>query len=95
MNSVRPDTKRKIKTFQIWEPVQDKKILKILNTFEIHQEELKQEIKNSENVLESVISAPANKNIVYTIEKAFEILITHEKRHLQQANRMKAAILNR
>lgn len=93
LKSVQPQNKKKIKTFEIWEPNKGKKITHILNTFTLHQDELKQEIKDSENILESVISSPANRNIVYTVEKAFEILIAHEKRHLLQAIRVKETIL--
>lgn len=93
LKSVQPQNKKKIKTFEIWEPHKGKNITHILNTFTLHQDELKQEIKDSENILESVISSPANRNIVYTVEKAFEILIAHEKRHLLQAIRVKETIL--
>lgn len=93
LKSVQPQNKMKIKTFEIWEPNKGKKITHILNTFNLHQDELKQEIKDSENILKSVISSPANKNIVYTVGKSFDILIAHEKRHLQQAIRVKETIL--
>jgi hypothetical protein len=32
-----------------------------------------------------VISSPANKNIVYKLETAFDIIVSHEQRHLEQA----------
>lgn len=93
LKSVQPQNKKKIKTFEIWEPHKGKNITHIINTFNLHQDELKQEIKDSENILKSVISSLANKNIVYTVEKAFEILIAHEKRHLQQAKKVNDKIL--
>ncbi len=34
-------------------------------------------------------TSPANPNIVYTLEKAFEIIVMHEIRHLEQAKRVK------
>lgn len=44
-------------------------------------------IKNSEDLLVNgiVISSPANKNIVYKLETAFNIIVTHEQRHFEQA----------
>ena len=35
-----------------------------------------------------VISSPANKNIVYKLETALDIITTHEKRHFEQARRI-------
>jgi hypothetical protein len=32
-----------------------------------------------------VISSPANKNIVYKLETAFDIIVSHEQRHFEQA----------
>jgi hypothetical protein len=33
----------------------------------------------------TVIASPANKNIVYKLETAFDIIVSHEQRHLEQA----------
>ena len=48
---------------------------------------LKERIISAESFLHSgvIISSPANKNIVYKLEQAFEIIVTHEERHLNQA----------
>ncbi len=87
LKAVQPNRKKKTKTFIIWEPTKEEKIINILKQFENHQERLKKEIKSSKNSLKKgvVISSPVNKNIVYPLETAFEILIAHEKRHYQQA----------
>lgn len=44
-------------------------------------------IRNSKELIQKgvVISSPANKNIVYKLDKAFEIIIAHEKRHFEQS----------
>lgn len=95
LKAVQPDRRKKTKTFQIWEPGQSK-ITDILIKFEEHQEELKQQIENSEDILkkETVISSPANKNIVYKLKTAFDIIVTHEKRHFEQAKEVKKECLN-
>lgn len=87
LTAVNPDRKKKIETFEIWEPRSGEKITDILKEFESHQEKFKQQIKRSADILEkgTIIASPASKNIVYPLQTAFEILITHEKRHLQQA----------
>ncbi len=53
----------------------------------MHQSNLKELIESSKDLVEAgvVISSPANKNIVYKLEKAFDIIIIHEQRHLEQA----------
>lgn len=87
LKAVQPNRRKKTKTFAIWEPDENSMFTGILNKFEQHQEELKLRIENSENLLEqeTVITSPANKNIVYKLETAFDIIIAHEQRHFEQA----------
>jgi uncharacterized damage-inducible protein DinB len=87
LNAVRPDRKKKMKTFPIWEPTKSNVIDDILNRFQIHQNELIQKIEDAKELVEKgiVISSPANKNIVYKLEIAFDIIVSHEQRHLGQA----------
>ncbi len=84
---VAPDRKRKTKTFSIWEPRQGEIDNAIIERFQAHQQELIRVIQESEDLLDrhTIISSPANKNIVYSLEKAFDIIVTHEKRHFNQA----------
>lgn len=87
LKGVSPDQKRRTKTFPVWEPSQSEIPAGILYQFEMHQAELIALIKSSENLLlqNSIISSPANHNIVYKLEKAFDIITAHEARHLKQA----------
>lgn len=87
-----PTRKKKIKTFPVWEPEQSNIPADILAQFEEHQTELKQIIADSEDLLhqKAVIRSPANKNIVYSVEMLFEIIVTHEERHLNQAKEVLA-----
>ncbi len=82
-----PDRKKKITTFQIWQPKDGPGPSDILEKFEAHHEELKQLISSSMDLVKAgfVISSPANKNIIYKLEKAFDIITVHEQRHLEQA----------
>ncbi|MEO0340622.1 MAG: DinB family protein [Bacteroidota bacterium] len=81
------DRSRKIKTFPIWEPASSKLSGDILNQFVDHQKKLKAYILKSAPLVGQavVISSPANKNIVYSLAKAFDIIVAHEERHLEQA----------
>ena len=87
LKSVLPTTKRKIKTFPIWEPKASLADPAVLDNFAQHQEYLKDFIHFAKGakLLETPISSPANKNIVYTLGLAFEIIIRHQERHLEQA----------
>lgn len=86
-NASKPDRKKKITTFSIWQPSDGPIKDNALRSFEAHQEELKELIRSSMDLIVEgmVISSPANKNIVYKLEKAFDIIIIHEQRHLEQA----------
>lgn len=87
LNAVKPDRKKKMKTFPIWEPASSQISDNILEKFVEHQAELKRQIAASKVLLEKkvVISSPANKFIVYKLATAFEVIVTHEERHLAQS----------
>lgn len=87
LGSVQPDRKRKMKTFPLWRPKESRAVPGILAQFEAHQAELVRRIEAAVQVAggDTVISSPANRNIVYTLETAFDIMAAHEKRHLEQA----------
>jgi len=87
LKAVQPDRKKKIKTFPIWEPTTSNIIGDILSRFQNHQNELIQKIEEAKELVENdtVISSPANRNIVYKLETAFDIIVSHEQRHLEQA----------
>lgn len=87
LKTVQPDRRKKMRTFPMWEP--DKSTISgdIFSKFEEHQKMLAYFVENADKFIKqgAVISSPANKVIVYKLETAFEIIITHEKRHLAQA----------
>jgi hypothetical protein len=87
LNAVNPDRQKKMKTFPIWQPQTSEINNNILERFKNHQKELKQKIKEAKELIENgaIISSPANRNIVYTLETAFDIIVTHEQRHLEQS----------
>lgn len=95
LDSVKPDQKRKTKTFPLWEPSYSHIPKEIIEDFNAHQESLKSWMKEAQPLIEKgvVIHSPANKIIVYSLAKAFEIIVTHEKRHLKQAQALKNNIL--
>ena len=87
LNAVKPGRRKKMKTFRVWEPAASRLNGHILKRFEHHQAELKCQIEASAELLEkgTVISSPASRNIVYRLATAFDIIVAHEQRHLEQA----------
>lgn len=87
VSSLQPDRKRKMKTFLVWEPSTSTIEAGILERFVAQQDQLKNLIQEvvAGNLLEKVVGSPANSFIVYTLRAAFDILVVHEKRHLEQA----------
>ncbi|HEX8574710.1 MAG TPA: DinB family protein [Flavobacterium sp.] len=87
LKAVQPDRQKKMKTFPIWEPGISTIKRDILKTFEDHQKELKKKIEEAKEWVEkgTIIVSPANRNIVYKLETAFDIIVSHEQRHMEQA----------
>ena len=92
LKGVQPDRKQKMKTFPIWEPSKSEISGNILERFEAHQTSLKDEIQSLSPYIEkrAVIFSPANNRIVYRLDTALDIIISHEKRHLEQAREVLA-----
>ena len=90
LKSVEPTRQKKIKTFNVWKPSMSTISDDIVQKFVAQQKELSAKIiENQDFILRgSVISSPANRIIVYTLERAIEIIIAHEKRHLNQAEEL-------
>ena len=76
-----------MKTFSIWEPGQSRLGIDIISRFKKHQSELQKQINEAKELLTNriVISSPASKIVVYRLEIAFDIVVNHEQRHLEQA----------
>ena len=75
-----------MKTFPKWEP--DLKFPgNSVELFEKHQEKLKEYIRaiDPNTVSKIVIASPAKRTVVYSLEAALDIIVTHEQRHLMQS----------
>lgn len=86
-NTVEPLRKRKVKTFPIWQPSLSNIGIDIFKKFEKHQLEMESFLERCEKFIAkgAVISSPANRIIVYKLDKAIDIIIAHEQRHYNQA----------
>ncbi len=90
LKSVEPSRRKKMKTFPIWEPKNSSEAHGIIERFIQHQEELKKAIEAAAPLIsnEVVIHSPASKIIVYKLATAFDIIVTHESRHINQAKEL-------
>lgn len=97
LQSVQPDRKRKIKTFQLWEPVMPNAPNDVLAQFKEHQKKLAGELRLCQSLIGKgvVIHSPANAKIVYSFEDAVSLIIAHERRHLVQAREVLDLVLSR
>ena len=91
LKGVQPDRRKKMKTFPIWEPAQSDLPEDMVQRFLHHQAKLKSRIEDAMPLLETnvTIHSPASRMIVYTVADAFEIIVTHEERHLEQVKEVR------
>lgn len=96
LKTVSPENVKKTRTFIVWQPAKSMISKDILQQFSKHQAELKERIKSSNKLIKQkvIISSPANRYIVYYLDKAFDIIIAHEFRHLKQAIKLKNLLEN-
>ena len=92
---VKPEEEEaKVKTFPIWEPALLIDEGPILEIFEKHQQALRRVRIQCEDPIQrkQIISSPANNNIVYSLEDAFDVILLHEQRHFIQSKAVLALL---
>jgi len=94
LKSVSENRNKKIKTFPLWIPKSLPPAENIFANFESHQNEMIDWIQKLEPYIgkKTIINSPANKLISYKLDDAIEIIIMHEKRHLNQAIEVKQSL---
>jgi hypothetical protein len=93
LGAVQPEAKRKVKTGPVFEPRQSAIPADIVARFAAHQAQFQKEIENAGGILDRVVSSPMNRAVVYRVSRAFDILVAHERRHLQQAKAVMARFM--
>jgi hypothetical protein len=88
--SLSPQSERKLKAPKIATPSTSDIPTTIIEDFVQHQNELADKIRQTENLetKKIIITSPFMKAITYSLYDAYRILVTHEKRHFQQAERV-------
>lgn len=84
---VHPENRRKSKTFALWQPSASALSPQVLEEFKEQQEELKGYIGRLAGHAQRgvVIASPASQLVVYPLSMAFDIIVAHAQRHVQQA----------
>jgi hypothetical protein len=90
IKSLDPSQTRKIKAPKRFEPAQSDVSGSIINDFAAQQQRLIEKIKATSNLdLEKiVITSPAASFVTYSLMDAYRIIVVHERRHFQQAQRV-------
>lgn len=85
--AVLPSRHKKMKTFKVWKPSAGNLPGDILHRYAEHHERFIPFMHSCRDLVEKkqIIASPANRNVVYSLEAAFDIITLHEQRHLVQA----------
>jgi hypothetical protein len=93
IKTVKADTKKKAKAPKVYQPSLNLVSPSIVNDFAKHQEELTKIMLKTDGFEHStVITSPAARMITYSLEDANTIIVYHERRHLNQAKKIKSLI---
>ncbi|HEY3580229.1 MAG TPA: DinB family protein [Pyrinomonadaceae bacterium] len=90
IKSLDPASTRKIKAPKKFEPAQSDITASVIDDFVTQQGQLIEGMKSTSHLdLEKiVITSPALSFVAYSLMDAYRIIVTHERRHLQQAQRV-------
>ena len=85
-----PESMRKIKTFRIFEPPPSLTDVSVLQQFIDHQDALAALIRQADgiNLNRGKLSSPASRFVRFSVGEGLTVLVTHQRRHLQQALRL-------
>jgi hypothetical protein len=91
VRSMEPPVKRKFKAPAIFRPRPELSVIEVSREFFEVQDEVRQLIEeaNGINLARVKIASPVSRFIKYSIGQAFDLIATHERRHLWQAREVK------
>ncbi|MBI1194045.1 MAG: DinB family protein [Bacteroidetes bacterium] len=94
LQAVEPTRRKRMKTMRLWEPAASDLPADIVNRFGAHQQALLAQIADSQDLVRkgAIIASPASNAIVYKLDTAFDIIVSHEERHLAQAREVLALL---
>jgi hypothetical protein len=92
IKSLDPASARKLKAPKNFQPAESDISASIIDDFVAQQEKLIEGMKSTShlNLDKIVITSPALSFITYSLMDAYRVIVTHEQRHFQQAQRVAA-----
>jgi hypothetical protein len=93
LGAVRPESTRKVKARPAFTPAASEVDGQIIGQFARHQEELARLMKSTEalDLKKIIITSAVSPVAVYSLLDGYRILVTHERRHFLQAERVMGA----
>ena len=87
---VSPESKRKIKTFRVFEPPPTLTDVTVMARFVEHQDEFANLIRRSDGVdlNGNKFASPVSRFVRFSLGEGLTLLAAHQQRHLQQARRL-------
>lgn len=94
VNQLQEKVQKKLNAPRVFQPSQSQIDLGILDRFHKHLDTLLEYIEHGKQVdIDKIyITSPAFKLVTYKLRHAFQILVQHERRHINQAIRVKQAM---
>jgi hypothetical protein len=91
--SLEPPSRMKIKTTKPFEPIDVKDALTLVDRLRVNDEKLKALISRATGLdtTRVKVTSPFNDKVKYNLYAAFRIMLSHTRRHLWQAEQVKAA----
>ena len=93
LGAVSPESTRKIKARPGFQPAQSAVNAEVIKEFTLHQRELVRLMKSTEGlpIERIIITSPVASFVTYSLLDGYRIVVTHERRHSHQAERVMAA----
>lgn len=93
LDAVKPESARKVKARPAFMPAASEVNGQIVSQFASHQDELVRLMKTTEGLpLEKIIiTSPVASIVTYSLLDGYRIIVTHERRHFKQAERVMQA----
>lgn len=90
LRSLDPETRRKLKTFDVFKPAQGTDDVGIIDRFLAQQDDLRALLQEADGVdLNSgTFASPVTRLVRFTVGEGLTVLVVHERRHLEQARRV-------
>ncbi len=90
LKSVRPETRRKNKTFPVFEPAQSDVSMSIVAKLVASNDKIADYFRQSDhlNHQKVIITSPLAAQVTYNLKTVCQILVNHEERHFNQAKRV-------